>query len=153
MEILNNSCDNVGGVAVAYAIPSDALVKISHNYSRDTRSFTLNSIEGLIEIDSVRTSSFVSENDGEKCSVVYQGAVIGLNKRKEKILDKLVKGSWLLLHRDRRGVRVLSGTKESPLFFSYKKDSGSAPGQSNSISFTFKGEVLDNPGIIDFSPI
>lgn len=150
---LDNSTENVGGVSIAHAIPVDSFVKITTNYTRSTRSFTLNSVDGVIEIESVRSSSFVEENDGENCSITYQGSVLNLNKSKEAILDKLVKGSWILLHRDRNGNRVISGSKENPLFFSWKHDTGSSFAQSNSVSFTFKGSSGEASQIIDYSPI
>ncbi len=156
-RILCNT-DNVGGLATIVAIPVADFNRVKTDFTTDKKYASVSSMDRVIELPVVNDTSYsfeekhALEDGGETYAVTIQG-VIPRNDTEAKLINTLERGEWLVLHMDKNGISMLSGTRDVPLFFASNRQSGTSPAATNGNAFAFSGQqpspsVVVEPNII-----
>lgn len=142
---MNLEFDNRGGVCRMYAVPASSLLRVRLNYGNDiTYTPEFDNREEIIEIPYYADHNY-SFNEveswssfGESYSVEITGTIPS-NLILSKNVEKLRRGNWLVLHKDRRGRIRMSGTADVPLRCEITTSSGTATTDLNGEAFKFQG--------------
>ena len=145
MKRISFSTDNVGGLATIIAIPVADFNRVKTDFTTGKKYTSVASLDQVIELPVVNDTScsfdekHVLEDGGETYAVTIQG-VIPRNETEAKLINTLERGEWLVLHMDRNGICILSGTKDVPLFFASNRQSGASTAATNGNAFVFSGQ-------------
>ncbi len=150
MKRISYSFDNVGGLGKIVAIPVEVFNRLRPNFSNDTLQVSVSDEDELVELPVVYNDAFVFKEvqdlgDGGHLWDVEISGLIPRNDTDQGLRRQLERGQWLVMHRDRNGCVLLSGSKDVPLLFSSGRSSGDGKGM-NGDSFRFHGQE-DGPSV------
>lgn len=146
MKRISCNTDNQGGISFIKAIPKAVFNRVKTDYTTGKKYASVTSLDDVIELPVVNNKSYsfeetqTLEDGGNTYAVAIQG-LIPRNETEAKLRSELERGEWLVLHTDRNGISLLSGTKEVPLFFASHRLSGAAPSATNGNAFVFSGQM------------
>ncbi|MBQ9641870.1 MAG: hypothetical protein IJV06_09995 [Bacteroidaceae bacterium] len=144
MKRISYSMDNVGGLGRIVAIPAEVFNRLQPDFSKGTVRVSVSDEEMLVELPVFYNAAFVFTEqqelgDGGQLWNVEISGVIPRNDTDSGIRQRLERGQWLVMHRDRNGCVLLSGTKDVPLLFSSGRSSGGNAGM-NGDAFRFSAQ-------------
>lgn len=159
MEKINFDFNNVGGLAEIYAIPLSDVLRIRHDFRRDTDALELVTRDNIIVIPVYgdRSFSFIEQKstaDGGDCwDLSIEGIIPKLCRNNAALIERLERGVWLVLSSDNNGTALLSGSVDIPLQFSAEKATGDSFTALNGTTFTFSGKQPSPSLVIDLDDL
>ena len=141
MKTISYNIDNVGGLGKMVAIPVGVFNRLRPDFSKSTLQVSVSDEDELVELPVVYNDAFVFTErqelgDGGQLWNVEISGVIPRNDTDSGIRQQLERGQWLVMHRDRNGCVLLSGSKDVPLLFSSVRSTGGMNGNA----FKFSGQ-------------
>ena len=152
MKTIQFDYDNRPGVSRIYAIPVTSFLRLRKNYVNNTTHLEVKDRDAIIDIP-INTLSFrftenqTSDEPGETYHPSIEGCIPKLSSVNDKMIRKLERGEWLVLHQDNNGVVHLSGTIAVPLTFLSNKTTGASGEDLNGNSFIFSA-ITPEPSLI-----
>lgn len=159
MVYINFDFNNVGGLAEIYAIPPADVLRIRHDYRRDTYALELKTRDNIIVIPIYGDRSFSFDEQkstadgGDYWEISIEGVIPKLCQDNSAIIERLERGDWLVLHSDNNGVAHLSGSVDIPLECSSDKTSGDSFTALNGTTLTFSGKQPSPSLVIDLDDL
>ena len=151
--------DNIGGLALIYAFPPSDLLRLRHDYIRDTDALELTTRDNIVVLPIVgdRSFSFTEQKStadgGDYWEVTIEGVIPKLCRDNSDVIETLERGEWLVLSQDHNGTVHLSGSVEVPLTFSTERATGDSYTALNGVSFTFSGQQPSPSVAIDLDEL
>ena len=159
MDKIKFDFNNVGGLAEVYAIPPSDVLRIRHDYRRDTDALELTTRDNIIVIPVYgdRSFSFIEQKStadgGDYWDISIEGIIPKLCRDNAALIERLERGEWLVLSSDNNGTAHLSGSVDIPLQFSSEKSTGDSFTALNGTTFTFSGKQPSPSLVIDLDDL
>lgn len=159
MKRIDFDFENMGGLAELYAIPPSDVLRLRHDYLYDIDNVELVTRQNIVAVPVYGNRSFsFSEQSGiadggRYWDVSIEGVIPKIQNGSSHIIEKLERGTWLVLSMDHNGIVHLSGSVEVPLVFSAYKSTGDACSSLNGSTFSFTGRQPKPSVIIDLDEL
>ena len=148
MKTISFNPDNIGGVALIFAIPVSAFIRVKKDYVSGLSYVSVSSKDDIIQIPVINDSSFSFiesqslESGGDMYAVKISGVIPRIDIS-DDIRRELERGEWMVMHADANGSFRISGSEDVPLIFSSSRSTGGSPSSLNGNSFSFSGNEPD----------
>lgn len=148
MKTINKQSENMGGILKLWAVPSSD-ISVSGNqitFLRETN---------LIEINLQQDSGYFTEELSESfAGTIYKAEITAIlpgdTPEKVQIIGEMERRrKYLVILQDGNGNYKLAGTREVPLRFSARANTGTGAAALNQYSISFTGKQKKRAGFIE----
>jgi hypothetical protein len=159
MKTLDFDFDNIGGISAVYAIPVTSLLRIRHDRVTGKYHPEFTNRDAIVRIpiyadDTYQFEEQQSHDDGgELYAVSLSGVIPKMSDVNAAVIRVLENGEWYVLHQDRNGCVILSGSSSVPLRFLSARSTGKSVEELNGNSFTFSASEPDASLIVEIDDI
>lgn len=145
MERLVKSGDvNLGGVVELMAIPVESYLRVRHDRGTGYKFLEVKNRENIIVMPAERENKVIWEETqeqaegGELWTQKVSGVLPSADTLNTSLMERLMRGRWLVLTKTSNGCVRLSGQPDVPMKFNSQSTSGEGAAGLNGRSFTFE---------------